>query len=253
MVYKTLSKHDPNISFSQKVKEGKPGYVVKVQRSKRDLVSAIQKLIVDSEALYKKETAELPRIYFDRHLYQPLLVEYGDQVKMTPPGLNESETQFVRDLKEYWAEEKDRSLAGFQVYLLRNLSRGIGIGFFEERGFYPDFILWIVGRKKQTIVFIEPHGMVHAMPYESDEKSRLHEFLPGLAKEIAVRSKTDKQIMLNSYIISATKYDDLCRKYDDGSWDREKFTEKHILFQERSRDYNYMEKMFKEQMAKSSA
>ncbi len=253
MVYKTLSESDPNISFSRQVEEGKPEYVVKVQRSRRDLVSAIQKLIADAERFYKEENNKLPRVYFDRHLYQPLLVEYGDQVKMAPPGLKESEAQFVRDLKEYWTKEKDNSLAGLQVYLLRNLSRGGGIGFFEERGVYPDFILWIVGRKKQTIVFIEPHGMVHAMPYDNDEKARLHESLPALARAIAARSKTNKRITLDSYIISATKYDDLCRKYDDGTWDREKFAEKHILFPERSAEYDYMDRMFKEQLYKRSA
>jgi len=235
------------------VREGKPEYVVKVQRSKKDLASAIQKLIADAERLYKEENNKLPRVYFDRHLYQPLLVECGDQVRMAPPGLNDSEAQFVRDLKEYWAKEKDNSLAGLQVYLLRNLSRGGGIGFFEERGFYPDFILWIVGRKKQTIVFIEPHGMVHAMPYDNDEKARLHESLPALAKEIAARSKTNRQITLDSYIISATKFDDLYKKYDDGTWDREKFAEKHILFLERACTYDYLDRMFKEQLYKRSA
>jgi hypothetical protein len=105
MVYRLLDESDPNLSFNrQAVKEGKNGgYVVKVQRSKRELVSAIQKLIADAEALYRQESAELPRICFDRHLYQPLLVEYGEQVQMTPPGLNPSEEQFVRHLKEYWA------------------------------------------------------------------------------------------------------------------------------------------------------
>jgi len=248
MVYKVLTERDPNISFGREVKEGRPEYVVKVQRSKKELISAVQKLIADSEALYRKETEELPRIYFDRHLYQPLLMEYGNQVKMAPPGLNESEAQFVRDLKEYWAKEKDNSLAGFEVYLLRNLSRGSGIGFFEERGFYPDFILWIVNRKKQSIVFIEPHGMLHAKAYYYDEKARLHEVLPALEKEIAARSKTNKQIKLDSYIISATKYDDLCKKYDDGTWNRKKFAEKHILFLERNSKYDYLDKIFREQI-----
>src|SRR5262249_41092018 len=149
-----------------------------------DLVSAIQKLIDDTEALYKQESAELPRIYFDRHLYQPLLVAYGDQLTMAPPGLNPSEAQFVRDLKEYWAKEMNKSLAGRQVFLLRNLSRGSGIGFFEERGFYPDFILWSINGEEQRIIFIEPHGMLHAGPYDNDEKARLHEKLPSLAQEI---------------------------------------------------------------------
>jgi len=249
MVYRPLDESDPNLSFNrQAVKEGEAGgYIVKVQRSKGDLVSAIQKLIADAEALYRQESAELPRIYFDRHLYQPLLVEYGDQVKMTPPGLNPSEAQFVRDLKEFWAKEKDDSLAGRQVFLLRNLSRGSGIGFFEERGFYPDFILWIVNGEKQHVIFIEPHGMLHAGAYHHDEKARLHEVLPSLAEEIGARSRR-KHITLDSYIISSTLYDDLRKKYDDGKWDRETFAARHILFLERNSAYDYMERMFTEQL-----
>jgi hypothetical protein len=249
MVYRTLDESDPNLSFNREtVKEGETGgYVVRVQRSKRDLVSAIQKLIADAEALYRQESAELPRIYFDRHLYQPLLVEYGDQVKVTPPALNPSEAQFVRDLKEFWAREKDNSLAGRQVFLLRNLSRGSGIGFFEERGFYPDFILWIVDGQKQHIIFVEPHGMLHAGAYQHDEKARLHEVLPSLAQEIGARS-AQKHIALDSYIISATPYDDLRKKYDNGTWDWGKFAAAHILFLERNSEYDYMERMFTEQL-----
>ena len=250
MVYRSLDESDPNLSFNRSaVKEGKTAqYVVKVRRSEKDLVSAIQKLVAHAEALYKRETVELQRIYFDRHLYQPLLVEYSDQVKMTPPGLNKSEAQFVRDLREYWAREGNKTQAGRQVFLLRNLSRGSGIGFFEERGFYPDFILWIVEGKMQHIVFIEPHGMLHADAYEHDNKARLHEVLPDLAKEIAARSGTKSQITLDSYIVSGTPYDDLRKKYE-GTWDREKFASKHILFLERSGDYDYMERLFVERLA----
>ncbi len=208
-----------------------------------------KKLIADAEALYKQESTELESIYFDRHLYQPLLVEHGDQVNMTPPGLNPSETQFVRDLKEYWAKEKDNTLAGRQVFLLRNLGRGSGIGFFEERGFYPDFILWIVNGEKQHIIFLEPHGMLHAKAYQHDEKARLHEALPNLAEEIGARTGK-KPITLDSYIVSATQYDDLRKKYDDGTWDKEKFADKHILFMESSCEYDYMERIFTEQLTR---
>jgi len=251
MVYRKLDESDPNFSLNRQfAREGKPGgYVVRVQKSKTELMSAVQKLIADAEALYKQESVELPRIYFDRHLYQPLLVECGDKVKTAPPGLNESEAQLVHDLKDYWAKEKDNSLAGLQVFLLRNLSRGSGIGFFEERGFYPDFILWIVHGKNQHIVFIEPHGMVHAKAYQHDEKARLHEALPELAKEIGARARMNTQVTLDSYIISATKYDDLRKKYDDGTWDIAKFADRHILFLERDSTYDYMERMFKEQLA----
>ena len=101
---------------------------------------------------------------------------------------------------------------GWGLYLLRNLSRGSGIGFFEERNFYPDFILWIVTEKNQHIVFVEPHGMLHAQAYIHDEKAHLHERLPELATEIERRTGR-RGVTLHSYIISVTPYDDLCQQY----------------------------------------
>ncbi|MBI3942281.1 MAG: DEAD/DEAH box helicase family protein [Chloroflexi bacterium] len=251
MVYRTLDEGDPNLSFNrQSMREGKAGgYMVKIQRSEHALIAAVEQLLKDAESLYQQETADLPRIHFDQHLYQPLLMEQGDKLRMTPPGLNESESQFVRDLKAYWAQEKDKSLAGVQVFLLRNLSRGSGIGFFEERGFYPDFILWIVAGEKQHIEFIEPHGMLHAGAYASDKKAQLHARLPDLAQQIGARSQ-HKHVTLDSYIISATPYDDLRPKYDDGTWDRERFAARHILFLERNSAYDYMEKLFTEYLTR---
>jgi hypothetical protein len=157
-----------------------------------------------------------------------------------PPALKPSEAQFVRDLKAYWEAEKDKLLAGKEVFLLRNLSRGSGIGFFEERGFYPDFILWIVDESGQRIVFVEPHGMLHAQAYIHDEKARLHERMPQLAKEIGKRSNR-QDITLDTYIISATPFEDLQKRYEDGTWDRDKFAQHHILFQ---CDKDYTSKLF---------
>jgi hypothetical protein len=241
LVYRPLDESDPNLNFNRGLVREKPGpaYVVKVRRSEEQLVEAIQQLVADAERLYQQENAGLPRIHFDRHLYLPLLVEQVDKMQSIPPALKPSEAQFVRDLKAYWEVEKDKSLAGKEVFLLRNLSRGSGIGFFEERGFYPDFILWIVDGSGQRIVFVEPHGMLHAKAYIHDEKARLHERMPELAREIGKRSKR-QDITLDSYIISATPFDELRQRYDDGRWDREKFAEKHILFPDRSGGYDYM-------------
>lgn len=72
------------------------------------------------------------------------MLKGNDRLSSVPLGLKESEEQFVVDLKEYWEEEKDKSLKEKEVFLLRNLSRGKGVGFFEESGFYPDFILWVL-------------------------------------------------------------------------------------------------------------
>jgi len=49
--------------------------------------------------------------------------------------------------------------------------------------------------------------------------------------------------MLDSYIISATPFENLQKHYDDGTWDREKFAQKHILFQERNKDYDYIHRL----------
>ena len=240
LVYRPLDLDDPNLAFNRpSVQEKKAAYTVRVPGSRQDLIEALEKLRADMDKLIHEENSGLPRIHFDRSLYLPLLLKKGDQVTADPPPLEESEAQFVRDLKAFWEAEKDKSLAGKEVYLLRNLSRGRGIGFFEESGFYPDFILWIVEGEKQRIVFIEPHGMVYAKAYIHDEKARLWEQLPGLAQEIGKRSRR-QDVTLDSYIISATGYDDLSQRYGDGKWTREDFAQKHILFPERNSQYDYL-------------
>lgn len=241
MEYRPLDERDPNLGFNQNLlREGRPAYVVQVKRSDKELIRAIRDFAKQAERLYREETQGLPRIAFDRHLYLPLLVEKEDTFfKSAPPALKPSETQFVRDLKAFWEEEKDKTLAGKEIYLLRNLSRGKGIGFFEERGFYPDFILWVLNDETQRIIFVEPHGMLHAKAYERDEKARLWERLRELGEQMSRRSGS-KNVSLDSFIISATPFDTLREHYGDGTWDLEKFAKKHILFQQRSDSYDYI-------------
>ena len=244
LIYKYLDRKDPNLAFRpHNVKEEEPAYVVRIPRSEEQLVQAVQTLLKEQQRLYEQENDGLARIHFDRHLYQPLLVDMSEKAQTIPPGLKNSEERFVRDLREYWHVEKDKSLAGKEVFLLRNLSSGYGIGFFEERGFYPDFILWIVEPGSQRIVFIEPHGMLHAKSYSHDDKAQLWERLPELAMEIGKRSRR-KDVSLDSFIISATPFEELYQRYDDGTWDRAKFAEKHILFFEHRKDYDYLKIMF---------
>ena len=240
MEYQRLDENDPNLGFNRDhLGKGRPAYLVQVRRSEEELIKAIQELLKEEERLRKEENHKLPRIAFDRHLYLPLLVENVDILKTIPPALRESEARFVRDLKAYWDAEKDRSLAGKGFFLLRNLSRGKGIGFFEERGFYPDFILWVLDGESQRIIFVEPHGMLHAKAYIHDEKARLWERLPALAAEIEKRSKRSG-VSLDAFIISATPFDELRLRYADGTWNKSKFAEKHILFMERSDEYDYI-------------
>jgi hypothetical protein len=238
MVYTELDEEDANFQ----------DYTVRIARGEEELIAAIQKLIEEADSVYRQDTRELPSIHFDRHLYQPLLVERGDKVRSEPPGLNESERRFVEDMRTYCRSERDKSLADKEVFLLRNLSRGKGIGFFDKRGFYPDFILWVKEGSVQRIVFIEPHGMLHAEAYVHDDKARLHEFLPELAKAMGTRTAM-KNVVLDSFIVSATPYEDLRLRYDDGTWDRNRFAEAHILFPERSAQYDYIQLIVRQQNA----
>ena len=240
MEYRPLDEKDPNLAFNrQRVREERAAYIVQVRQSDKALIETVQDLLEEEERLRKEENGNLPRIAFDAHLYLPLLVEKADAFKSIPPALKESEARFVRDLKAYWEAEKEHTLKGKRIYLLRNLSRGKGIGFFEERGFYPDFILWVLDEKGQRIVFIEPHGMLNAKSYIHDEKARLHERLPEIAGAIAKRSGRS-DIYLDSFIISATPYKKLKKRYDNGTWTKGKFAKKHILFFDENNSYNYI-------------
>jgi len=250
MVYQIISEEDPNLDFNKASNDiGAGNYILRINRSEIELLAAIDTLIDNVESLYQEETEELPRIYFDRHLYQPLLAEHGERVGINPPGLSQSEIKFVRDLREFWTIERDRFIGSVEVFLLRNLSRGHGIGFFEDRGFYPDFILWIKKDDEQSIVFVEPHGMFYSKPYIQDDKARLHEALPLLADSLGKRSNRS-DVFLDSYIISATSYSDLQEIYDDGSWNLDKFQEAHILFFKRNDEYDYLDVIFTDQLSR---
>ena len=243
LVYKTLAEDDPNLRFNFNVGEEAGRYIVKVSRQHANLIAEIEQLIADCNALYHDDQGKLPRIHFDRHLYQPLLVESFDgKIKMSPAGLPKSEQQFVTHLKDYCINEPNGLPHGAELFLLKNQSRGRGVGFFESSGFYPDFILWVRAGDKQRVVFIEPHGMLHAPAYAKDEKAQLHERLPELAREISKRSGI-ANVQLDSFVISETPYDVLCNRYGDGTWDREKFAAKHILFLECNDEYNYLAKI----------
>ena len=238
MVYKTLDETDANFRFN--IGEGnRSRYIVGVPRSDQKLIKEVEALIADCRGLYEGDGSSLPRIYFDHHLYQPLLVEKdGTPLKISPPGLTGSEQRFVNDLKEYWDEKQDDSPDDAEVFLLRNQSRGAGVGFFEESGFYPDFILWITAGGAQRIVFVEPHGMLHEDAPDHSEKIGLYKRLGELAEAMRERSELDN-VTLDSFIVSETPYETLRTKWS-GNWSRSDFATEHILFPERNGEYDYV-------------
>jgi len=218
-------------------------YSIRIARSEADLIAAVKTLIEEGDRIYKDETQELPNIHFDRHLYQPLLIEKGDKVKSRPPGLNQEEQRFVNDLRKLVRQKTSKILESKGIFLLRNLSRGSGVGFFENEGFYPDFILWVKEGDQQRVVFVEPHGMRYEKAYEFSDKTTLHERLSELSKSWAIKTGL-KNVSLDSYIISATPYEKLRLYYGDGTWTRSDFTSKHILFPDPHPDVDYLKPIF---------
>jgi len=201
-------------------------YTIKIPKSEKRFIKEIAKLIKEGKRIYEQETNELPNVHFDGHLYQPLLVKRGDKIETVPPQLEPSEEDFVKKLRDHVKNKgvpKDK-----EIFLLRNLGRGKGIGFFEDAGVYPDFILWIKHNGTQRIIFIDPHSMVYENAYAHSAKAKLHENLAGLSQKINKR-KGLKNIELDSYIISQTKFDVERKRWD---CDKKRFTEFHILFKE---------------------
>lgn len=205
-----------------------------------ELEPQIQNLIESGE-IYGPNVTDLPNAYNDRHLYQPLLAitNANDSWRTTPPALEESEKLFVEDLRSYVRQQHEELLAKREVFLLRNQSRGKGIGFYQNEGFYPDFILWITEGARQRIVFIEPHGMVHDAINEHNEKITLFKRLRTLSYE----RFRGEHVQMDSFIISKTDFQALRRR--EGI-ERQEFAEEwHILFRDPA-DPAYLSPIFQE-------
>jgi hypothetical protein len=227
MLYEPLRSNDDNFR----------DYVLKIPRSDKTL----QTIVKDVVAEWKRSTARLsvdvPNVYFDRHLYQPLLIANGNKIRSAPPQLTESERRFVSDLVQL-CKADNASLKGKELFLLRNLSRGKGVGFFEASGFYPDFMLWVRQGNKQRLVFVEPHGMQMEEHPSTNPKAHLHEYLARQLPEARRKSKNEK-LYLDAYIISATPFDDLRKKHGT-EWDKARYASVHILFFGDNGDRSYL-------------
>jgi hypothetical protein len=197
------------------------------------------KLIGDLRTYIEKYPTTFRNAHFKGHLYQPLLVrQETTRVITIPAGLNEGETRFVEDLKDY-LEAQGHTVN--EVYLLRNLTKSKGVGFYESHSFYPDFIMWIKKDGKQIIVFIDPKGLTH-LGLE-DPKLKLHEYL----REQIQKELGNPDVKLDAFIVSVTPYR-LVTKTHGQSITLENFEKnKHVLFQFTDQgipNTSYVERLF---------
>ncbi|MDD4648560.1 MAG: DEAD/DEAH box helicase family protein [Desulfoplanes sp.] len=185
----------------------------------------IQSILEIKDDLEKKKNqltkvGDLSVCDFDRHLFQPVFnVRKGGKITILPVSLNPSEFQFVSDLKSWCAVNHEKLVnENTELFLLRNLSRGKGVGFFEAGGFHPDFILWVLTDDQQYIVFVEPHGLIHEGP-----GSRKVQFYHQI-KDIETRLNKPG-ITLESFIVTPTKFSSL-----EWGVTKDELEERHVLF-----------------------
>ncbi len=215
----------PQEEFYQLIVDGDEEQVIQgIQQIKKDLEQNGDDLL---------KVRDLKACNFSRHLFQPLFhVKRGGKITILPVVLNESEYQFVTDLKS-WCDGHTSALEkdGMELFLLRNMSRGKGVGFFEAGNFHPDFILWVLFGGKQCVTFIEPHGLQHEG--SGSQKVLFHKRIKDIEQRLS-----DPSVILNSFILSWTPYPQL--KWDDTQAELE---DRHVLFMTDDRD-GYIDKLY---------
>jgi hypothetical protein len=176
------------------------------------------------ERLLKKQPLQpgqaddiLPRLHWDRSLYNPVLAvggkEWAENVAVQPPPLSGDERRLLEDLKGFWQKNHNKEqYRGLDIYVLRNLP-GQGIGLFSRSGFYPDFVVWLKNRGTAAIHvrFLDPHGLHH------DGLSGTKPKFDALRKlaEFSVRDDfRSKSISLDGYILSRTKLEHIVDRGD---------------------------------------
>ena len=193
----------------------------------RDWIEAVRQVIESGDGSLPlnpvTQQPALDAVALDQHLYSPLLVTVHEQaVTVSPPGLNAGEHQFVKDFRAHCERVRPE---GHRLHLLRNMSRGHGIGFFEANNFHPDFILWAVSGDRQHIAFIDPKGLVR-MDAENP-KVRLATQVKEIEKRLG-----DPNVRLDSFILSVTPFETVRRFW---GMSKAEMAERHVLFMEEDR------------------
>jgi hypothetical protein len=185
-----------------------------IRTSSEELIKGLEAFLKKPKALYKGDGGKpLPRLYLDQHLFSPILLspeDYKELEGMTisPPGLQKEEAKFIRDLREFWKNNHNQGdYRDWEVFLLRNLPR-VGVGFFRQSGFFPDFILWIKNKKTKAtrVQFIEPHGLHHGGLSGNEDKFEALKKLVKISEEKLFKKKMMK---MSGYILTRTELEEI--------------------------------------------
>lgn len=223
--YRDLEGDDPNFL---RVKESPDeGYRILIDESQEEFITRLDELrtAIRTKQRTPWEFQGMKAVWFKNHLYEPLLFLDTKVVEISPTPLNKGERRFVEDLKAFHDGHAD-FFENRELYLLRNLSRGRGVGFFEAGNFHPDFILWLLEDGQQQIIFVDPKGIRNLGP--SDPKIRFHETIKEIEQRLG-----DPAVHLQSFIVSNTPSATMRMLWD---MEKSEMQKRHVLFQEEDRD-----------------
>jgi len=224
--YQELAEDDPN--FLRAKEEGGEGYYrILIEKSQEDIVTKLEELkaLIEKGDLKPWEFQGMKAIWFGRHLYEPLLYVDRNVVEISPVPLNKGEQRFVEDIKAFH-DNAGGFFADKELYLLRNLSKGRGVGFFEAGNFHPDFILWLLVGGRQHIVFVDPKGIRNIGA--TDPKIQFYQTIKEIEQRLA-----DGSVRLQSFIVSNTPSHTMRMVW---GIDKSAMTARHILFQDEDKD-----------------
>ena len=242
--YAVLDGSDPNlVGAKDETTDG--FYRVLIEESRNDVILKLQELkgIIESGKLRDWEFRGIKAVMFQRHLYQPLLhldAKAKRSVTVIPTPINAGEHDFVEDLRRFH-DTSPALLAGAELYLLRNLSRGRGVGFFEAGNFHPDFILWVLRDSVQHIVFVDPKGVRNIGL--QDPKIRFHATIKQIENRLG-----DDDVFLDSYIVSNTPSHEMEKLW---GVDKAEMLSHNIVFQREDKD-SYIETLLSGTAASSA-
>ena len=232
--YRYLEGDDPNfLGVKESPDEGY--HRILIDKSQEEIAAKLEKLkaAIKKGDLKPWEFRGMKAIWFGKHLYQPLLYLDTNVVAISPAALNKGECIFVEDLKAF----HDTHASFFktrELYLLRNLSRGRGVGFFEAGNFHPDFILWLLAGDRQNVIFVDPKGIRNLGP--SDPKIQFYRTIKEIEQRLG-----DPAVRLQSFIVSNTPSTTMRMLW---RMEKSEMQMRNILFQKEDKD-SYVKTMLK--------
>jgi hypothetical protein len=195
--FQELTENDPNFPKGRD-EDGEGYYRILLDRSQEGIVTKLTELkdLIENGDLKPWEFSGMKAIWFGQHLYEPLLYLDQNIVEVSPVPLNKGERNLVDDVKSFHDGTPD-FFADKELYLLRNLSKGRGVGFFEAGNFHPDFILWLISGGKQFIAFVDPKG-IRNIGF-NDPKIQFFQTIKDIERRLG-----DPSVTLSSFIVSNT-------------------------------------------------